>query len=132
VIPAVYSRDVQIRAQFPALTANVTQLSERAVFNKLESFNIPTADNRWAGFNRGAWANPEFDRLEVVFNTTMERPSRDQAVIQMMKIVADDVGVIPLYYNLDAVAFVGALSGPTISSPDTTRDWNVQDWHWIQ
>jgi len=132
VIPAVYSRDVQIRAQFPALTANVTQLAERTVFNKLESFNIPTAENRWVGFNRGAWANAEFDRLEQVFNSTMERSSRDQTVIQMMKILSDDVGVIPLYYNLDAVGFVGSLAGPTISAPDTTRDWNVQDWHWLQ
>src|SRR5687768_15991321 len=33
IVPAVYSRDVQIRTSFPGLTANVTQLPERTVFN---------------------------------------------------------------------------------------------------
>jgi len=132
VVPAVYSRDVQIRASFPGLTANVTQLSERTVFAKLESYNIPLESNRWAGFNRGAWANAEFDRLEMVFNTTLDRAARDDAVIAMMKVVHDDVGVIPLYYNLDSVAHVAALQGPTTAAPDTARDWNVPDWHWVQ
>jgi peptide/nickel transport system substrate-binding protein len=132
VVPAVYSRDVQIRAAFPGLTANVTQLSERTVFNKLESFNIPLESNRWSGFNRGAWASPEFDRLEVVFNTSLDRAVRDRTVIDMMKIVNDDVGVIPLYYNLDAIAHVATLTGPTTAAPDTARDWSAPDWRWLQ
>jgi peptide/nickel transport system substrate-binding protein len=130
VVPAVYSRDVQIRASFTALQANVTQLPERTVFQKLYSTGIPTATNRWSGFNRGGWADPEFDRLTVAFDTTLDRAERDKQMIRMMTIVGDVVPVIPLYYNLDAVAVSAPVTGPTTSAPDTTREWNVQDWRW--
>jgi peptide/nickel transport system substrate-binding protein len=132
VIPAQYSRDVAIRASFPGLTANVTQLSERTVFTKIVTAHIPLESNRWSGFNRGAYSSPEVDRLENVFNTTLDRAGRDDAVIAMMKVLAEDVGVIPLYYNLDSVAHVAALEGPTTAAPDTARDWNVSAWHWVQ
>src|SRR5581483_2410075 len=130
VVPAVYSRDVQIRASFPALHANVTQLPERTVFQKLYSYGIPTAANHWSGFNRGAWSDPAFDQLTVAFDTTLDRDERNQQMIQMMQIVAEVVPVIPLFYNLDAVAVTSAVAGPTTSAPDTTREWNVQDWRW--
>ena len=65
----------------------------------------------WADFGAGSGAftlalrdiaGPDIDLIAIdrdrgslqTLNTTMERPSRDQAVIQMMRIVADDVGVI--------------------------------------
>ena len=130
VVPAVFSRDVQIRASFPGLNANVTQLPERTVFQKLYSYGIPVAANHWSGFNRGAWSNQEFDALTQAFDTTLDRDRRDQQVMQMMRLVAEIVPVIPLYYNLDAVAVNAAVTGPTTSAPDTTRDWNIQDWRW--
>jgi len=130
VVPAVFSRDVQIRASFPGLNANVTQLPERTVFQKLYSYGIPVAANHWSGFNRGAWSNQEFDALTQAFDTTLDRDRRDQQVMQMMRMVAEIVPVIPLYYNLDAVAVNAAVTGPTTSAPDTTRDWNIQDWRW--
>jgi len=130
VVPEISSRDVQMRATFPALTANVTQLAERTLLNKLQGYAIPMAENRWAGTNRGAWNSPEFDRVEALFNTTLDRGQRDQLMIQMMRLVNEDVGVIPLYYNPDTIAHVGALKGPTTSAPDTLREWNVYEWEW--
>lgn len=130
VVPEISSRDVMMRATFPSLTANVTQLNERTILNKLQGFNIPTAENRWAGFNRGAWANAEFDRLNVLFDSTLDRGQRDQIMIQMMRILHEEVGVIPLYYNPDTVAHVAALKGPTTSAPETLREWNVHEWEW--
>ncbi len=80
--------------------------------------------------NRGAGADPEFDRLTVAFDTTLDRSGRDQQMIRMMAIVADVVPVVPLFYNLDAVAVTASVTGPTTSAPDTTREWNVKDWRW--
>jgi ABC-type transport system substrate-binding protein len=121
-----------MRATFASLTANVTQLSERVIMNKLQGYNIPYAENRWTGFNRGAWNNPDFDRVEKLFNTTLDRGERDQLMIQLMRIVNEDVGVIPLYYNPDTVPHVSALRGPTVASPDTIRDWNIYEWEWVR
>jgi len=128
LVPEITTRDVMMRATFPSLTANVTQLREDVILNKLQGYNIPFAENRWAGFNRGAWANAEFDRLDRLFNTTLDRGQRDQTMIQLMRILHDDVGVIPLYYNPDTLAHSASLRGPTASAPETLREWNVYEW----
>jgi ABC-type transport system substrate-binding protein len=88
----------------------------------------PTAENRWVGTNRGGFSNPEYDRLIEQFSTTLDRSQRGQLVADAMRVFTSDVAMISLYHNPGVVAFTSALKGPIVTSPETSRVWNVQQW----
>jgi peptide/nickel transport system substrate-binding protein len=120
--------DDQVRNTFPGLSTTSEPPGE-AAFGYYRSDRVPTAQNRWQGRNRGAWpATPEFDRLVETYETSLERPRRTQALIQMNKIFTEDMVVIQLYWKLNAQAAVNDLTGPRLTDPDGTAEWNIQDW----
>jgi ABC-type transport system substrate-binding protein len=91
---------------------------------------VPSAQNRWAGSNRGGWSNAEFDRLAQRFNTTLVRTERGPILAQMAKAFTDDAAVISLYYNPTTTAFVINLRGPRPAVPEGTAAWNIYEWEW--
>jgi peptide/nickel transport system substrate-binding protein len=89
---------------------------------------VGTPANRWGGGNRGGWSDPEVDRLWDQFNTTLDRRERNQHVIQMMKVVSDQLPAFPLFFNIGVTAHLSILQGPQLSSPDGTANWNIYEW----
>lgn len=59
------------------------------------------------------------------YNTTLERPQRNQQVIEMMKVVTDQLPGIMLYFNILPIAHASALSGPEIGATETLPNWNM-------
>jgi peptide/nickel transport system substrate-binding protein len=88
---------------------------------------IPTPQNRYAGNNRGAWVNAEYDRLQEAFTTTLDRVQRNGHLVQMAKIVSEEVAAIPLYYNLGTAAYVPGLQG-VIPGDVVGSYWNMHLW----
>jgi len=119
----------EYRTTFPDLYASSTgnQESQLDIFS---SAQIATAERRWAGNNRGAWANADFDRWWTAFNTTLDRKERDQQIVEMMKVVSTELPGIMLYFNMDPIGYVSALEGPQQESPETLTNWNLSDWKW--
>jgi peptide/nickel transport system substrate-binding protein len=91
---------------------------------------VPSAQNRWAGYNRGGWTNAEFDTLSQRFNTSLIRADRTALLVQMAKIFSDDAAVIALYFNPTTTAFVSNLKGPKVALPEGTMSWDIYDWEW--
>src|SRR5207248_11529306 len=60
------------------------------------STQIPSAENRYTGSNRGSWLNAEYDRLQESFGVTLDRSQRRQQLVQMAKIISEEVPAIPL------------------------------------
>jgi len=121
------TRDNEFVAKFPSLyTARASFTSEDTIVSKLSFVKAPTAENRWQGSGRGGWFNPEYERLYEVFNTSLDRAERNQAVVQMMKLATEDVANFPLYYTLNATAHVAALRGPR----QGLGAWNIHEWEW--
>ena len=46
----------------------------------------------------------------------------------MSKIMSDELPAIPYYFSPDGVAFVAALSGPSVVVPDVATTWNIHEW----
>ncbi len=105
--PVARLQDGEFRATFPALQGSVGGDP-----NALISATIPGPANRWQGSNRGAWSNLEYDHLYNAFNATLDPDQRAQQIAQSMKIVSDEVPLIPLYYDFQVVAHVAGLQGP--------------------
>jgi peptide/nickel transport system substrate-binding protein len=100
--------------------------------NAIEGFStlsIGTEQNRWRGANWPGYRNAEYDRLYEQYGITLDAQQSDQLVANMMKIVTDDVPVIPLYYVALGLAFRSGITGPMGAAPDQAANaWNIHTW----
>jgi peptide/nickel transport system substrate-binding protein len=88
---------------------------------------VPTPENRFVGTNRGSWQNAEYDRLQSDFRVTLDRSQRNAQLVQMARVVSEEVPSIPLYYRVKVVARNPQLQGVILG--DRVKDyWNVHLW----
>jgi peptide/nickel transport system substrate-binding protein len=127
IFPVAQSQDRQARASFPGLFTYSTPLGEKTLAAQTSTLT-PRPENRWSGFNRGAWSNPEFDRVAERFNTALDEPQRVQLIAQMIRIYSAELPAIPLYFNPIPVAHSSALTGPQNVAPEADIAWNVYQW----
>jgi len=122
--------DNEWRNSFPGLSTPSVPVGEGSLTD-YRSDRVPSADNRWFGGNRGGWSGtPAFDRLVDVWETSLDRDERTQAVIQMVKILTDDCVNINLYWKLNAQAVANGVTGPRITDPNGSADWNIHEWEY--
>jgi ABC-type transport system substrate-binding protein len=93
---------------------------------KTEAISRP--ETRWFGQNRGGWSNPEYDRAADAFATTLDPPGRQQALAQAVRVMTDDLGVVPLHFNPGVIAYAAGIAGPTFKAPDAEISWNIHEW----
>jgi len=129
VLPGNIGNVNEYRTTFPDMYTSTTGAQE-VQLDVFSSAQIATAAKRWAGNNRGGWENAEFDRLWNAFNSTLDRKERDRQVIDMMKVVTDQLPGIMLYFNVDPLAHSAAIKGPELQTPETLVLWNMHDWEW--
>jgi peptide/nickel transport system substrate-binding protein len=94
---------------------------------------IPTPATRWAGGNRGAYSNPEMDRLITAFAGAVDLSERVRLIIQMEKIASDELPAIFLYFHSRAWNHVANLKGPKVRqvADSATPFRNIHEWEWI-
>ncbi len=125
ILPAAQVRNNEVRSTFPGLMqAGGTDFGAGSGFT---TSAIGSAANGWFGPNRGGWSSPQYDRLWEVFNTNLSRPERTQTLIQMFKMISDEVPAIQLYYNPSVRASASGLIGPVESE---YYWWNIHEWAW--
>jgi len=125
------SVDDKMKGTFPALTLNNNTLSRRDMgLDKWLSSRIGSPENDWLGGNRMGWSSPDFDRLFDAWSTTLDLARATDTMVQMMKLLSEEVPHLPLYYNFQVVAHTGALVGPRPPQPEATRFANVAQWEW--
>jgi peptide/nickel transport system substrate-binding protein len=132
VIPAAQSQNLEQVSAYPALRIEQTGFNGTTHINKLAGNAIATAENRWAGVNRGGWVNDEYDRLFDTFLTALDRGERNRAALQGLKIASDQLPAIPLYYLSLAAAHTSALEG-LVGGYNSDSAWdNVAQWRWLR
>lgn len=122
--------DEKTKGTFPGLTLNNNTLQRGLGLNKWLTANIGGPHDNWTGGNRMGWSNPEFDRLHDQWVTTLDPTQAVQVLAQMMKLLSEETPSLPLYYNFQVVAHVGALEGPLAITPESTRYGNIHEWRW--
>ena len=122
--------DNKTKGTFPGLTTNNATLSRDLGLDKYVSSRIGGPENDWVGGNRSGWWHPEFDRLFDAWTTSLDSSKRTQLVVDMMKLLSDEMASLPLYYNFQVVAHSNALRGPQPHTPDGTRYGNAHEWAW--
>ena len=120
----------ELKATFPAFTANNATIYRDLGLNKNLTSRIASPANRWSGSNKSGHTNPEYDRLYEAWTTTLDRTQRNTIIVQLLRLANDDLPALPMYFNFDVVAHVAALEGPQPVAPDSTYYANVHEWHW--
>ncbi|MPZ13562.1 MAG: hypothetical protein GEU73_03925 [Chloroflexi bacterium] len=95
----------------------------------LVASEIATERTAWKGRNYGGFQNLAYDGLYERFATALERTERDRTETEIMRLLADEVPIIPIYYYGTGVIARKSLTGPGMISPlQTASAWNVQEW----
>jgi ABC-type transport system substrate-binding protein len=76
------------------------------------------------------WSNPEFDRTYDLWTGTLDPSQASERMIDMMRIMNEEMPSLPLYYQFQVVAHTAALRGPEAFTPDSTRYANIHEWSW--
>ncbi len=129
--PSAQLRDTERRAKLPAFFTGGGSGGEANLMD-YGSAVIPKPENRWQGGNRGAWSSAEFDRAWELVQVSLDRNQRIEQIVQMERILSEDVGAIMHYYSPTVNAHAGNLRGPTAkTTPEAgvgIRD--VHTWEW--
>jgi peptide/nickel transport system substrate-binding protein len=130
VIPAAQLDDPEQRALLPGLQIRgggnplVTYTSEQ----------IPRAENRWRGENRGGWNNPEYDRFFQAYTSSLADADRVKQIVEMERILTSELPVIPHFFGVETNPYTSALKGPIArQTPNATSTFlYVHQWQWVK
>lgn len=118
----------QDRAQLPGMHAvgSADPTGYRSIF-------IPTPENRWTGANRGAYSNPELDRVGSALDMAIAPAEIIQLTIQLEKLVSSDLPGIFLYYHSRAWVHIASLKGPKVRQAVVAGHplRTIYQWEWI-
>jgi peptide/nickel transport system substrate-binding protein len=127
LLPAVESRLLSARTTFPDMYASSTAIRESGL-TIFSAAQIATAARGWAGQNRGGWYNADYERWWSAYNTTLDRSERNQQIVEMMKVVTDQLPGFFLYFNIQPIAHVAAVRGPEMGTSETLANWNMHEF----
>jgi len=108
-----------------------TSQASGVVFQAFTQAEIGTAENRWQGANRGGYRNPTLERLAQDWAANaFEESKRLPIQADILKLVADEVVSIPMYYNVRGQSWSRRIRGPgPFENPLTlVTSWNLHEW----
>jgi peptide/nickel transport system substrate-binding protein len=95
----------------------------------LVSSQSPAERTSWKGRNYGSYSNPAYDALYERYTTTIEPAARDRITADLMKLLAEEVPLVPIYFYGTGVIARKGVSGPGMISPlQTASAWNIESW----
>jgi peptide/nickel transport system substrate-binding protein len=126
-------RDREDRATFTGVDVSSNPMGVAAVIRKSATYNIPTAENRWTGTNRGGYSNPAWDEVEPRIVSSLDERQRLDFERQLLSMYATDLPLGPLYFRWDMVPVGGGVKGPVPNTGVAHRGfilhtWNVHEW----
>lgn len=95
----------------------------------LTTSQIASESTRWKGNNYAGYSSSAYDELYDRYVTTLDPTQRQQVLAQVARFQAEQVPIIPIYYNIQAVTARKGVSGPGKASPlQAASAWNIHTW----
>jgi len=126
-------RDRETRARFSGMDISRGSMPALSNIRSLVSEQIPTAENRWTGSNRGSYANPAWDELGARYLSALGETRQVQVERELVRLLTTDLPLMPLMYDPDVVVMGGGLSG-VVPATGTSHNgqimstWNIHEW----
>lgn len=121
ITPPALTQDRESRSRFPAMEARGRGAAED-VFVSFDGRERATPENRWAGVNKGQYANPVLDRMIDTLYTSIDATERGRLMREMGGILAADLPAIPLYWATQFLALRTVVRGPIYEDYPLVRD----------
>ena len=128
VIPRARNDDYVYRVSFPSAqiqTAGFPLLAE-----SLNSTELPTPENAFSGGNRGHYVNSDVDRLFNSLAVTLNPADRDNAMVELERIMTAEVAGGHLYYLSEVAAARSNLKGPKEFASPNANYYSFNIWEW--
>lgn len=100
-------------------------------FESFTTAQMQTPENNWRGRNMTGYSNPDFDRLYDQYSSALETSRRQSLYTDVIKRVADEALLIPLYYTTGTsyTSFRRGIRGPGQVMPiQKAQSWNIHEW----
>jgi peptide/nickel transport system substrate-binding protein len=121
-------RRVRITGQWGGQIGNFRTSSDQ-YFATLLGANIPKQETQWVGINNPGWTNPAYEDLFTKSVRTLDAAPRLELQFQMFQIMAQELPILPAYYNPLGVAVrkgvTGIGKGAVLNRGVT---WNINTW----
>lgn len=105
------------------------RFSLRGGLASIISENIPRASNGFNASNSGSWSNPTYDGLHARAEVALNPTERHDIRVQMIKLLTDEMPLIPMYYNPNAVVLRKGVEGPgDAAALAAAITWNIHTW----
>lgn len=126
-------RDTQARATFTGFDITSNPMGAAAASRRFAGYNIPTAENRWVGTNRGGFTHTEWDDLDRRVSLALDDRVRLELEKDLVRIFTAELPVLPLTYKFDTVPIGGGLTGVQPVTNVAHRGfilhtWNSHEW----
>ncbi len=93
------------------------------------SYEVGNERNRWNGGNYGGYSNPTYDALWDQLTDELDGTRRREIHFQMIKLLAEELPVFPLFYRVTGLAAQKAVEGPGRTAPlQAASSWNIHTW----
>ena len=96
----------------------------------LYSTEIPTKENGWSGQNIPGYINPEMDKALDAAERELDPDKRRGYFGDMLRLYADDLPALPLYFRVDAFVIPRQLKGVVPTGNQTSSTLWIEDWRW--
>jgi peptide/nickel transport system substrate-binding protein len=125
------NRDNEYRASFPGLWTAATPIDVPGSLTRFTSDQCPRLSDRFSLPNLGCWSNREYDGFVQVVTTSLDERAREDAELQALRVLTQDVGIFAMSYNTENIPVRRGLVGPGTRWPaQTGTTWNVHEWEW--
>lgn len=127
---------------YPAIAENATEIRHKAPGALIWPYNFsPTViktftrsevgveANRWRGGNYGAYANPAYEGRYADLTNTFDPAERNETTFQLLKMLADDVPALPIFFTPLSLIVRKNVEGPgTVSYMQAANAWDIHAW----
>jgi peptide/nickel transport system substrate-binding protein len=90
---------------------------------------VGAANNRWRGGNYGGYVNRGYEALYEQLSNEVDPTKRTETQFQMVKHLAEELPVLPIFYRATGLAARKGVEGPTGTPPiQAGSAWNIHTW----
>jgi ABC-type transport system substrate-binding protein len=132
VMSVARARDNEARHTLPGIGYRGGLPAGERTWTTLE---IGTPANRWTSENRPGWSNREYDRAWETVQSTLDRSERIRQVVQMMRLLSEELPFLMLYFSVQVQSRATGLQGPEagisaqgVLVPESLPYWNIHEW----
>ena len=127
---------------YPAIAENATEIRHKApgaliwpynfTLTAIKTFTrveVGTGDNRWRGSNYGGYLNPAYEGRYADLTNTFEPAERQETTFQLLKILADELPALPVFFTPLCLVSRKGVEGPgVVSALQAATTWNIATW----